>query len=125
LGLVLFGFASEGWMMYVFLIPYCLGGIAGPSLQSIMSGQVPSTEQGELQGALTSIISLTSIFGPFLMSDIFYIFSGDDAPFYFPGAAMVTAAVLMLISAILARMSLKKNFVNKPPVSDQSAVMGH
>jgi DHA1 family tetracycline resistance protein-like MFS transporter len=118
IGLVLFGVATEGWMMYLFLIPYCLGGIAGPSLQGIMSGQVPVNEQGELQGALTSLMSLTSVFGPLMMSDLFYIFSGSNAPFYFPGAAMVTGAVCMLISAVLARISLKKNFVNKPAATD-------
>jgi DHA1 family tetracycline resistance protein-like MFS transporter len=114
IGLALFAFATEGWMMYVFLIPYCLGGIAGPSLQGIMTGQVPSNEQGELQGALTSLISLTSVIGPLMMSDLFYYFSKDTAPIYFPGAAMMTGAVLMLIAAVLARFSLKKNFVNKP-----------
>jgi DHA1 family tetracycline resistance protein-like MFS transporter len=110
-------------MMYVFLIPYCLGGIAGPSLQGIMSGQVPPNEQGELQGALTSLVSITSIFGPFMMSDLFYIFSSKDAPFYFPGAAMVTGAVLMVISAVLARTSLKKNFVNKPVETHAAGVV--
>jgi DHA1 family tetracycline resistance protein-like MFS transporter len=52
LGLFLFAFATESWMMFVFLIPYCLGGIAGPALQSIISGHVPPNEQGELQGAV-------------------------------------------------------------------------
>lgn len=122
IGLVLFGLATEGWMMYVFLIPYCLGGIAGPSLQGIMTGQVPATEQGELQGALTSLVSLTNVFGPLMMSDLFYIFSSKDAPFYFPGAAMLTGAVLMLISALLARFSLKKNFVNKSSATSTVAV---
>jgi DHA1 family tetracycline resistance protein-like MFS transporter len=50
--------ASMGWMMFVFLVPYCLGGISGPALQGIISAQVPSNEQGELQGALTSLASL-------------------------------------------------------------------
>ncbi|TAG32285.1 MAG: MFS transporter, partial [Sphingobacteriia bacterium] len=60
LGLLLFAFASSSWMMFVFVVPYCLGGIAGPALQSIISGNIPPNEQGELQGALTSLISATS-----------------------------------------------------------------
>ena len=52
LGMFLFAFATQSWMMFVFLVPYCLGGIAGPSLQAVMAGHVPPTEQGELQGAL-------------------------------------------------------------------------
>ncbi len=62
-GFMLFAFATKGWMMFAFLVPYCLGGIAGPALQGIISGQVPANEQGELQGGLTSLISVTSIIG--------------------------------------------------------------
>lgn len=107
-GFVLFAFATQGWMMFVFLIPYCFGGIAGPSLQGIMSTQVPANEQGELQGALTSLVSLTAIVGPVLMTNLFYYFTRPDAPVYFPGAAMLMGAVLTLISALNARRSLKR-----------------
>jgi len=109
-GFVLFAFARETWMMFAFMVPYILGGIAGPSLQGIISTQVPSNEQGELQGALTSLMSLTSIIGPPLMSNLFYFFTKSEAPVYFPGAPMLTAAVLTLLSAYLARKSLKSNF---------------
>jgi len=40
-GLLGFAFAFEGWMMFVILIPYCLGGIASPTVQGIISNQVP------------------------------------------------------------------------------------
>lgn len=110
LGFVLFSFARETWMMFAFMVPYILGGIAGPSLQGIISTQVPSNEQGELQGALTSLMSLTSIIGPPLMSNLFYFFTKSTAPVYFPGAPMLMAAVLTLLSAYLARRSLKKGF---------------
>jgi len=111
IGFLLFGIATQGWMMFAFLVPYCLGGIAGPSLQGIMSGQVPANQQGELQGALTSLISLTSIVGPLLMTSLFYYFSEPSADIYFPGAAMIAGSVLTIMSAFLARLSLKKNIV--------------
>lgn len=107
LGLILFAFAQQGWMMYLFLIPYCLGGISGPALQGIMSGQVPVNEQGELQGALTSLMSVTTIIGPLLMNNLFSFFTGKSAPFYFPGAAFFLGAVLMLIGILFALRSLK------------------
>jgi DHA1 family tetracycline resistance protein-like MFS transporter len=106
LGLLLFSFASESWMMFVFLIPYCLGGIAGPALQSIISGHVPSNEQGELQGALTSLISVTSIVGPLLMTNSFAYFTGPHQPFYFPGIAFFIGAIFMVTSAVLAYRAL-------------------
>src|SRR4026207_2508765 len=70
LGLVLFAFATKGWMMFAFLVPYCLGGIAGPALQSTLAEHVPPNEQGELQGALTSLMSLTTIIGPPIMNNL-------------------------------------------------------
>ncbi len=57
LGMLLFTFANQSWMMFIFLIPYCLGGIAGPALQAVISIQVPETEQGKIQGTLTSLMS--------------------------------------------------------------------
>lgn len=106
LGLVLFAFASESWMMFVFLVPYCLGGIAGPALQSIISHNVPANEQGELQGALAGLISLTSIAGPPLMTGLFAYFTKPAAPVHFSGAAFLLGAVFMLLSAAFAYYSL-------------------
>jgi MFS transporter, DHA1 family, tetracycline resistance protein len=102
IGLFCFGIASLSWMMFVFLIPYCLGGISGPALQGIISSQVPSNQQGELQGALTSLVSLTSIIGPLMMNSIFAYFSSEDAPIYLPGASFYLASILMVISLIFA-----------------------
>jgi DHA1 family tetracycline resistance protein-like MFS transporter len=107
IGLVLFGLASQSWMMFAFLVPYCLGGISGPGLQAIISGSVPSNEQGELQGSLTSGISITSIVGPLVMSNLFAFFTGPIAPFYFPGAPFMLAALLMLLSCFFAYKALR------------------
>jgi DHA1 family tetracycline resistance protein-like MFS transporter len=106
IGFVLFAFASVGWMMFVFLVPFCLGGIAGPALQGIMSAQVPANEQGELQGALTSLISVTSIIGPLLMTNLFAYFTGVSRPLYFPGAPLIMGAIISLASLVLAMRSL-------------------
>ena len=108
LGMFLFAFAFEGWMMFLFLVPYCLGGIAGPALQSVITSHVPATEQGELQGTLTSLTSATAIVGPPLMTNTFYYFTHDEAPFQFAGAPFVLGGVLMLISTIIAYMVFKK-----------------
>jgi DHA1 family tetracycline resistance protein-like MFS transporter len=107
-GFMLFAFANQSWMMFAFIIPYALGGIAGPSLQGIISGQVPANQQGELQGALTSLISLTSIVGPPLMTNLFAFFTGRSAPLYFPGAPFLMGAVLTLISVFLAKRSFSR-----------------
>lgn len=108
LGLLLFSFAAEGWMMLLFLIPYSLGGICGPSLQSIISKSIPANQQGELQGALTSLVSATSIVGPPMMTNLFYYFTHDKAPFQFSGAPFLLASILMMLSAVIIYSTSKK-----------------
>ena len=110
IGFILFAYATQSWMMFAILIPYCLGGIAGPSLQGIISNQVPANEQGELQGALTSLISLTLIVGPLLMTNLFAYFTSKYAPIYFPGAPFLAGAILTIVSLILALRALAKHF---------------
>ncbi len=108
-GLILFAFASKSWMMFAFLVPYCLGGIAGPALQGYMSNSVPANEQGELQGGLTSLVSLSTIFGPLVMTWAFHYFTQPGAPFQFPGAPFVLGSILMLLSTFLAIRSFRNN----------------
>ena len=108
-GLILFAFASKGWMMMSFLIPYCLGGIAGPALQGVISNEVPANEQGELQGALTSLMSLTAIVGPLIMNNLFSFCTKPGTAFYFPGAPFALGALLLLIGTLLAIRSLKNH----------------
>ncbi|HLP63477.1 TCR/Tet family MFS transporter [Flavobacterium sp.] len=107
-GMLLFALATESWMLFVFLIPYCLGGIAGPAMQSLISGQVPPNEQGEIQGTLSSLMSASAIVGPPMMSTVFYYFTHKEAPFQFAGAHFVLGAFLMLVSTLISYFSLRK-----------------
>jgi MFS transporter, DHA1 family, tetracycline resistance protein len=119
IGLALFGVATQGWMMFVFLIPYCLGGIAGPALQSILAGHLPPNEQGELQGALTSLMSLTSILGPLIMNNLFSYFTTPKAPFHLPGIPFLLGALLMLISLYIAYRVLSRERKLSPKLMDE------
>lgn len=108
IGMFLFSMASTSWLLYAFLIPYALGGVAGPTLQGILSNQVSVKEQGNLQGTLTSVISLTTIIGPGLAAFLFYQFTGDNAIVYFPGAPYVAGSILLFISTIVVIFALRK-----------------
>jgi DHA1 family tetracycline resistance protein-like MFS transporter len=112
IGMLLFAFATQSWMMFAFLVPYCLGGIAGPALQSEVSGKVPANEQGEIQGTLASLMSASAILGPPMMTNTFYFFTHDEAPFQLPGAPFILGGFLMLLSTILAYYSMKKHFTS-------------
>src|SRR6185503_16736029 len=116
LGLILFAFATQGWMMFIFLVPYCLGGIAGPPLQSTMAGHVKQNEQGALQGALTSLMSLTTIIGPLIMNNLFTYFTHKNAPFYFPGAAFFLGAIFMLGSVWICYSVFQKEKNQVQPI---------
>ncbi|MCE3261499.1 MAG: transporter [Pseudoduganella sp.] len=61
---MLYGLATQGWMMYVFILCNLLSFAAGPALQGIVSKATPPNEQGELMGSLQSISSLGSVVMP-------------------------------------------------------------
>lgn len=107
-GFVLFAFASKGWMMFAFIVPYALAGITGPAIQGIISTNVKANEQGELQGIMTSFMSLASIIGPLLMSYLFAHFTSRTSSIYFPGAPFMMGAVLTCVSIVICYNNLKK-----------------
>ena len=89
-----YAFATEGWMLYAWMIPGALGGFTFPSIQSLLSKQIPANAQGELQGALGAVSSLVSILAPPILTQLFGFYTAPENPVYFPGAAFVAAALL-------------------------------
>ena len=103
-GYAVYAFAQVGWAMYAGMSLAALSGLVSPALNSVMSRQVGPEAQGELQGAIGSLISLTAVVGPFLMTHLFGYFAADDAPVHFPGAAFLASAALLLAAfALLLR----------------------
>jgi MFS transporter, DHA1 family, tetracycline resistance protein len=112
LGLFLLGFVSQSWMIYAVIVPYAFHGLAGPSIQSIMTGQIPKNAQGELQGGLTSMMTLTAIVGPILMTSIFQYFTNPENSIYFPGAPFLMGTFLAIISIIIVSKTLPRRKKN-------------
>lgn len=108
IGMFLFSFAKEPWMLYAFLIPYALGGIAGPTVQGVISNQVSDKEQGILQGSITGLVSITAILGQLIFSPVFYFFIRPEGSIYFPGASYTLAAMFLLIAFVLASVAIKR-----------------
>jgi len=107
-GMFLFSMATEPWMLYAFLIPYALGGIAGPSVQGVISNEVSEKEQGNLQGAITGLVSVTAILGQLIFSPVFYYFIRPEGAIYYPGAPYTLAAIFLLTAFIFAMLAMKK-----------------
>lgn len=101
LSMIAMAFVTESWAAYAAMAAGALQGVAYPAMNAIMSRQVPADEQGELQGGVASMMSLTTILGPLLMTQTLGRFSGAGAPLYFPGAAFLLAAALAMLSLAL------------------------
>ncbi|TGK20756.1 MFS transporter [Leptospira fluminis] len=118
---VLFAIASEGWMMYVLLIPFSIAFLATPAIQGYVSNHVPANEQGELQGMMGSIMGITSIIGPVLMTNLFSYFTRTGASPYFPGAPFITSSLLAFFSGIICIVCFReetKRMSSKETISD-------
>jgi DHA1 family tetracycline resistance protein-like MFS transporter len=94
-------------MMYAFMVPFGLGGLAGPALQSLITQQVGANEQGELQGGLTSLQSITTILGPLFASNLFAYFTTSEHNF--PGAAFFAAGIVGFVAWGIIMRSIPKN----------------
>jgi DHA1 family tetracycline resistance protein-like MFS transporter len=107
LAFVGYAFANASWIMYAILIPSSIVGIAGPALQSLISRETSSQEQGELQGSLVSLVSLTAIIGPLFYTELFAQMTKPENTYPFPGAPYVAAAAICLISGLIMTLREK------------------
>jgi DHA1 family tetracycline resistance protein-like MFS transporter len=82
------------------MLPYAFSGLADPAIRAILSNKTSESEQGELQGVITSVLSIAEILGPPIMMAIFYFFTVNQQspiygmPFYF-GAFIITIALIL------------------------------
>ncbi|PRY25432.1 DHA1 family tetracycline resistance protein-like MFS transporter [Aliiruegeria haliotis] len=99
--LVVLGLLTNGTLALILTPISALGSVAIPALQGLMSQRVSDDAQGELQGVITSTISLATILAPLVMTQVFYFSTREGAAFHAPGAAFLLAAVLMVVCVIL------------------------
>ncbi|WP_348751619.1 MFS transporter [uncultured Aquincola sp.] len=93
--------ATEGWMMYVFIIANMMGYAVTAALQSIVSNAAGADTQGKAMGALASISSLMAVAAPVigasLLGFVSHLPPGDwrvGAPFYFCAGLQAVATLL-------------------------------
>jgi MFS transporter, DHA1 family, tetracycline resistance protein len=114
-----YSFAALPWMVYMIIPLGSLAGFTNPSLQSIMSAEVTRDAQGELQGAIASLNSLTQILSVVVMTQVFYFFTGGASPVYLPGAAFILSFIVGLLALIPLSIGFRRLGVFDKPVAEQ------
>jgi MFS transporter, DHA1 family, tetracycline resistance protein len=102
-GYAIYGLAPVGIAFLSAMPVFAFMGLVGPSAQSLMSRRVGPSEQGQLQGANSSIIGITGLIGPGLFTLTFASFIGSHRDWRLPGAPFLLAALLMVMALVLAR----------------------
>jgi len=92
-----YAFTTQGWQVYAFFLVGCLGALAWPALNGILSQMVDATRQGALQGGLGALNSVAAILGPLIAAQSLAWGATRD----FPGAAFLVAGALMAVSAVI------------------------
>ncbi len=108
LSFALYALATQGWMLYLIIVIGAFGSLATPAVQGAISRQVPTEEQGLLQGALAGIANLTNVISPPLVAGLFAYFVSATAPFEFPGAALFLCTFFALAALLVARRAFKQ-----------------
>jgi len=111
---VMYGLAAQGWMLIAMIAVGSLGGIAGPAIQALVAGSVLPTAQGAVQGMLTSLLSLTSIFAPLIATQLFAFFTKPEAPMNLPGAPFFAGSIFMMLALVMVLRTFRRNPAPSP-----------
>ena len=112
LGMIIAGLARTG-AVYIASIPVIsMWNISFPAAQGIMTHHVSEREQGELQGAISSLRSIAFVIGPFLFSWTFK-WSIDPSHAKIPGAAYFLAGALLFTAAVMATRVKQPRFAER------------
>ena len=106
LGFLIFGAAPSGPLFWVGIPVMALWGVSGAALQALTTQRVAPDQQGQLQGATTSVQSVSQLVGPFLFTLIFAYFIGAQVPLKLPGAPFLLASALLVLALVIAARTL-------------------
>jgi MFS transporter, DHA1 family, tetracycline resistance protein len=101
-GFLIFGVAPTGALFWLGIPVMALWGVSGAALQALTTQLVAPDQQGKLQGATTSVQSVSQLLGPSLFTLTFSYFIGAQAPLKLPGAPFLLASVLLVLALVIA-----------------------
>ncbi|MGZ3457770.1 MAG: tetracycline resistance MFS efflux pump, partial [Archangium sp.] len=101
-GFALYGLAPTAVLFWLGVPVLALWGLFGPASQGLMSSRISQSEQGQLQGALSSLMGIAGMLGPALFTETFAYFIGARSDWGLPGAPFLLAALLLVLAVGLA-----------------------
>ena len=101
-GFGLLAFAPNTTVLLISIPLISLWGLAGPSMQALMSRRASASEQGQLQGALASIFGIAGMIGPIMFTGIFAFAVSQQGALHVPGAPYWLASALLLGGLLIA-----------------------
>jgi MFS transporter, DHA1 family, tetracycline resistance protein len=105
-GFLIFAVAPTGPLSWLGIPVMSLWGVSGAAIQSLMTKEVAADQQGQLQGASSSVQSVSQLLGPFLFTLTFAYFIGAQAPMQLPGAPFFLASALVVLAVVIAAGTL-------------------
>jgi DHA1 family tetracycline resistance protein-like MFS transporter len=103
-----YGLATQGWMIYVIVAVASLGAIAQPAASALLSKSVQPDQQGELQGALSSMQSVAQVLAPLAATKIYALSITPDSVIRHPGMSFFWSAALSLVGLVLAARAVRR-----------------
>ena len=100
-GLAMMGWAPNGWMFALAMLPNSLWGLAMPTLQALMTRRVGDDEQGQLQGANNSVASVAGVLSPLFFGWVYSVSIGAGTTMSNPGLAFYLAGAVLLLAAVV------------------------
>lgn len=114
IGFAFYGLAPNGYLFLLGIPIMALWGVAGPSAQSLMTQHVTASEQGQLQGANSCLMSIAGIIGPLLFTQTFAAFISSQRDWQLPGAPFLLSSLMMVISMLIGWSILRSGPAASP-----------
>jgi DHA1 family tetracycline resistance protein-like MFS transporter len=117
-----FGLATASWMMFAWLASWFFAAIVMPTTNALMSHRISADAQGELQGAVASLMSLSAIIGPPIMTHLFARFTAPESRIHIPGLPFLAAAALSMGSLVIFWLSTRDPLSQSAASASQSGL---
>jgi MFS transporter, DHA1 family, tetracycline resistance protein len=109
LAYLLWGLATQGWMMYAVIGVNLLGPVVSVCIQSIISGQASASDQGSTLGAVNAINSLSAVLGPILATPLLGVVSNLSHQDWRIGLPFFFCALLQAVALLLALTHFRRH----------------